>query len=170
MCIVTAEEIEASEMYWLNISKTNIFARHTRPGCQLIIYSMSIASKSRAAMILPLPVVSGSGEDALQFVDLSGYPDLFDDMDAVCLPEFQMASMAGIDDFDTLDLEEAETTVLSVHEVGDYEASYVPTMADFSRIDPCFHLPDDIPCPPQEGRISATRHRRRCSGSPACPG
>jgi hypothetical protein len=144
MCIVTAEEIEASEMYWLNISKTNIFARHTRSGHQLIIYSMSIASKSRAAMILPLPVLPVTGEDALQFVDLSGYPNLFDDMSAVCLPEFTLDSMEGLDELGAPALEDAAPSVLTVHEVGDYEASYAPTMADFSRIDPCFRLPDDI--------------------------
>ncbi|MFO0954830.1 MAG: hypothetical protein U0835_27445 [Isosphaeraceae bacterium] len=32
--------------------------------------------------------------------------------------------------------------LLIVHEVGDYAASFVPTSADFGRLDPCFRLPD----------------------------
>ncbi len=137
MCIVTAEEEEASRQYWLKISKTNIFARHTRPGHQVVAYSMSIASRTRAAMILPLPVVPGSGEDALKFIDLSGYPDFFNDLAKACEQEYQSNDLECIDDFDSPEM-------LVVHDVGDYQASYVPTMADFERLDPCFRLTDEI--------------------------
>ena len=89
MCIITAEEEEAHRQYWLKVSKTKIFARHTRPGFQAIAYSLSIASRTRAAMLLPLPVVSGSGEDALKFIDLSGYPDFFDDLARACVQEIK---------------------------------------------------------------------------------
>ena len=140
MCIITAEELEAERLYWLNVTKTNIFARHARAGYQAIAYSLSIASKSAAAMILPLPVVPGSGEDALMFIDLSGYEEFFDDLSRVCEPELiiEVFDDLGVDD--TLGLEDT----LIVHEVGDYEASYVPTMRDFSLLDPRFRLPAEI--------------------------
>ena len=140
MCILTAEELEAELLYWLKVTKTNIFARHTRPGYQAIAYSLSIASKSAVAMILPLPVVPGSGEDALTFIDLSGYGAFFDDLVRVCEPEYIEEAFGDLSDDETLAL--ADTLI--AHEVGDYEASYVPTMRDFSRLDPRFRLPKEI--------------------------
>lgn len=142
MCIVTAEELEAERRYWLKVSKTNIFARHNRPGHQVLAYSMSIASKSAAAMILPLPVSRPSGEDALRFIDLSGYAEFFQDMDRACEPELVMTDFMSLSE----DLDEAPVAaqLLAVHEVGDFEASYVPAMADFTRLDPRFRLPDEV--------------------------
>lgn len=128
MCIITAEEEEAERQYWLKVSKTNIFARHTRPGYQAIAYSLSIASRTRAAMILPLPVVPGSGEDALRFIDLSAYPDFFDDLPKACVQEIKNE----MESFDLVGDEPVKT--LAVHEVGDFEASFVPTMSDFDRL------------------------------------
>ena len=124
---------------WLKIGKTNIFARHTRPGFQVVVYSMAIASRTRAAMILPLPVVPGSGEEALNFIDLSGYPEFFEDVYRACAPETLMVSFED-DDLGAAD----EAPPLVVHEVGDFEASYVPTMADFHRLDPRFRLADEV--------------------------
>ncbi len=142
MCIVTAEEMEAARQAWLRVSKTNIFARHNRPGQQVLAYSMSIASKSAAAMILPLPVSRPSGEDALRFIDLSAYPEFFDNMASACKPEYD-------ETMDLMSLGEpserpASALLLVVHEVGDFEASYVPSMADFTRLDPRFRLPDEV--------------------------
>lgn len=139
MCIITAEEIEAEKQFWLNVSKTSIFASHTKPGYQSIVYSLSIQSDRSAAMILPLPVQKGSGEEALRFIDMSSYADFFDDLSRICQPEFQMATFALCED-----LEVAPASILAVHEVGDYEASYVPTMADFDRLDPRFRLSEDV--------------------------
>lgn len=142
MCILTAEELEkkleAERKFWLKVSKTNIFARHNRPGFQVIAYSMSIASKSAAAMILPLPVVPGSGEEAIRFIDLSGYEDFFYDMELACRRnEIEEESLC-------LESPDETPELLKVHEVGDFEASYVPTMADFTRLDPRFRLSDEI--------------------------
>ena len=139
VCIVTAEELEAERQFWLKVSKTNIFARHSHPGHQVLAYSMSISTRSAAAMILPLPVSRPSGEDALRFIDLSSYPEFFRDMDRACIPEVEM-----IGEFSD-DLEAPESALmLQVHEVGDFEASYVPAMPDFARLDPRFRLPDNV--------------------------
>ena len=139
MCIISAEERESERQRWLNVTKTNIFARHTGDGYQALAYSLSIASKTAAAMILPLPVTPGCGEDGLSFIDLGDYEDFFNHLKFVCEPEED-------EDFEELslgDLSEDEPT-LTVYEVGDYEASYVPTMADFSRLDPRFRLREEI--------------------------
>ena len=140
MCIVTAEELEADRQYWLKVSNTNIFARHNRPGHQLLAYSMSIASKSAAAMILPLPVCRPSGEDALRFIDLSGYSQFFSDMERACEQELDESLM--VEDFETALGDTGR--LLQVHEVGDFEASYVPTISDFTRLDPRFRLPEEV--------------------------
>lgn len=145
MCIITAEELEAERQHWLKVTKTNIFARHTRPGYQAITYSLSIASKSAAAMILPLPVSPGRGENALTFINLSGYEDFFKDLSVACEPEViapEFLDLLG-DDLE-LGAAPAAAQLLTVHEVGDFEASYVPTMADFTRLDPRFRLSDEI--------------------------
>lgn len=143
MCIITVEEQQAGLQHWLEVTKTNIFARHTRPGFQAIAYSLSIASRSPAAMILPLPVVAGSGEGALAFIDLSGYETFFDDLHAGCEPECCEPALADFGDA-SLGAVTAPEPTLTVHEVGDFEASYVPRMTDFTRLDRRFRLPDEI--------------------------
>jgi len=135
----------------LQITRTRIFARHSRPGYQSVVYSMVIASENRAAMILPIPVVPGSGEDALIFHDLSAYPQFFDDLDQACFSErvedpfLAPVSEAGFDHMgDMGGYAEGAVKLLTVHEVGDYEASYVPGLSDFDRLDPRFRMPDEI--------------------------
>ena len=140
MCIISAEEQEAERQFWLRVSKTRIFARHSRPDHQLLAYSMRVASQTAAAMILPLPVSRPSGEDALRFIDLSGYPEFFEDMERVCEPEQE--EMFDLED--TSLAVAASAPVLAVQEVGDFEASYVPAFGDFSRLDPRFRLPDEV--------------------------
>ena len=143
MCIVVSdEELEAERQHWIKVSKTNIFARHTGPGQQVLAYSMSIASSTPAAMILPLPVSRPSGEDAVRFIDLSGIPDFFDHMARGCQAEYQEDEFGEIGAGDLLCLD--EIPALTVHDVGDFEASYVPSMGDFTRLDPRFRLPDEV--------------------------
>lgn len=144
MCIIVAEELEAERQAWLKVTKTKIFARHTYQDYQAIVYSMSIASNREAAMILPLPIKPGSGEDALKFIDLSDYPTFFDDLDNACPCECsELDTLFDLDD--SLEMGSAAAApILTVHEVGDYEASYVPSMADFSRLDPRFRLPEAV--------------------------
>jgi hypothetical protein len=138
MCIIVAEDEEVSRQYWLNVSKTNIFASHTKPGFQTIIYSLSIASSTQAAMILPLPVALNAGENALKFIDLSSYAEFFDDLARVCQPLYQVS------DFGAGCAGDEPLNILPVYDVGDYEASYVPTMADFNRLDSRFRLADEV--------------------------
>jgi len=142
MCIVTTEELDAESQHWLKISKTNVFARHNRPGHQVLAYGLSIATKVAVAMILPLPVCRPSGENALRFIDLSGFPEFFGALARACRPEYN--EMVETFDLDDLGGGHLEAPRLVVHEVGDFDASYVPTMADFARLDPRFRLPDEV--------------------------
>ncbi len=115
------------------VSNTHIFARVAN-GAQFLAYELKLSTTTENAMILPVPVAHGAGEDALQFISLEDYPDFFDDLDAL-FPAVAVAS-AGLD----LSLGEPAHTMLRVHRVGSFEASFVPTIPDFSRLDPRFNL------------------------------
>jgi len=62
----------------VQVSATNIFARMLQPGVQALAYGMNLDSKQAVAMVLPLPVAPGSGEDAVTFVDLTQHPRMFE--------------------------------------------------------------------------------------------
>ena len=63
------------------VSGTSIFAR--MDGAQQILaYQMHLATSQDVAMVLPLPVAPGGGDDALRFVNLSGIPELFGSLEA----------------------------------------------------------------------------------------
>jgi hypothetical protein len=120
------------------VGKTKIFARGLADGRQLLVYAMDVELAEELAMVLPLPVPPSPGDDAVRFVDLSGYPRFFEDLDrAFPMPvsRSQKAASFGAP---------TAAAVLPVHDVGDFEASFVPTRADFARLDPRFRLPDAL--------------------------
>ncbi len=121
-----------------HVSSTSIFARMASPGRQLLAYSMSVEASEELAMILPLPVPPGCGEDAVRFIDLSGYPRFFRDLDEAFPSIVLPPKSRGL--FEGLDLE----AKLEVHQVGDFEASFVPTMADLARLDPRFQIDEGV--------------------------
>jgi hypothetical protein len=120
------------------VSATNLFARAVGER-QLLAYGMEVAARKPVAMILPLPVPPGSGEDAVRFVDLSAYPNVFEDLragfPAVYVPRElnEQPSRGG-----------GRQQALVVHEVGDFVASFVPRLADFARLDRRFRLADSV--------------------------
>lgn len=120
-----------------SVHNTRIFARSHSDGRQFIIYSMSISSPEDVAMVLPIPVAAGSGEQAVQFVNLDAYPTLFDDM-AKGFP-VRVSRSAAAGPFAAAGA--APKPILKINSVGAYEASYVPTPTDFSRLDERFRLP-----------------------------
>ncbi len=85
-------------------------------------------------MVLPLPVPPGAGEDAAQFIDLKEYPTLFDDMFTLFYSPGGGAPGGRMRMY-------AAASPLAVHAVGDFVASYVPSLKDFARLDPRFRLP-----------------------------
>ncbi len=113
------------------VSGTRIFARFTRPHRQVIAYSMTVAARADLAMILPLPVPADSFEDAVRFINLEGYAAFFDDLESGFPRPLARGRSRSIP---------APEAKLKVHTVGAFEASFVPKIADFSRLDPRFTI------------------------------
>lgn len=115
-----------------SVTNTSIFARDTGQGGQILVYSMKLWAPEELAMVLPLPIHPNLGDDALHFIDLSSYPWIFAVLDRgfPSAPPFVGRS--------------AGRAPLSVVQVGSFEASYVPTIADFNRLDPRFRLPASV--------------------------
>ena len=120
------------------VKNTRIFARMGAKGHQVIVYQMSIHAPEDLAMVLPIPVTKDSGEKAVQFFDFSGYPQFFGDLGNL----FPTATL-GAGPFAAA-LPQSRAPKLEVVSVGAYDASFVPTIADFSRLDDRFRLPGGV--------------------------
>ena len=122
-----------------DVQETAIFARVSRPGTQVLAYRMTYSAKSPTAMILPLPVALPARESAVRFKNLKQYPDFFQVLESAFPPQeeggFLRSKSAGL---------AAASAPLEVHEVGDFVASFVPSIADFSRLDQRFVLSKEI--------------------------
>jgi hypothetical protein len=123
-----------------SVSNTRIFGRISTEGTQSLIYQMALNTKRSVAMVLPIPVQSGAGENAVTFVNLEEYPDIFTDL-ALGFPppsggKEPVAAMAEPTGY--------FARSLKVVSVGAFDASYVPTVADFARLDKRFRLPDTV--------------------------
>lgn len=119
----------------VHVSATNLFARMIAPGVQALAYGMNLDTRDPVAMVLPLPVVPGSGDDAVTFIDLAKEPRMFADLAGLFEIMPQVARKGGF----SLPLPTRKALV--VHKVGSFVASYVPARADFARLDPRFRLP-----------------------------
>lgn len=118
-----------------SVTSTNIFARNAGEGRQHLVYSMKLDAKQDLAMILPLPVPKGTAANAIAWVDLSGYDDFFD----VLYREFAPVTKGG-----SRGMAKSQSAPLEVVSVGSFEASFVPTIADFSRLDARFRMPPGV--------------------------
>lgn len=121
----------------LAVTSTNIFARALPEKRQALIYSMHLNAPKDVAMILPIPVAEGSGDDALKFVSFEKYPTFFEDL-SLCFPVSRAWK------FDAPIAAAAGGAPLKVHAVGNFNASFVPAIKDFSRLDPQFRLPNGV--------------------------
>jgi hypothetical protein len=122
-----------------HVSQTQLFARSAPSGGQFLVYKMSVEIDADLAMILPLPVPPGCAEDALRFIDLSGYDDFFTDL-ARGFPEMVSRSKSR----GPLAAAAQSRPKLEVHAVGDFDASFVPSPRDFDRLDEKFRLPSSV--------------------------
>jgi hypothetical protein len=119
------------------VANTRIFARILSKTQQALVYEMEYAASEQLAMILPIPVPAGTKEDGVTFLNLEKYPDFFKDLEKgfpVPVPKFAAGGFGG-GGF------AGAAAPLKVVEVGGYEASFVPTLADFARLDARFQLP-----------------------------
>ena len=124
----------------LSVSNTNIFARMGEGIDQFVIYAMSLSARTDLAMVLPIPVAKGSGEKAVKFYNLEKYPSLFQDM-AKGFPRLDHIYYSS-GPFSAEPAGRSQT--LEVVGVGSFEASFVPSVADFVRLDKRFRLADDV--------------------------
>ncbi len=91
-------------------------------------------------MILPLPVVPGSGEEAVKFLNLEKEPDLFTRLEELYpVTQAKMPVLPA-----PLESYSRNPKPLPVVKVGAFEASFVPTRADFSRLDERFRLKEKV--------------------------
>lgn len=121
-----------------SVHATKIFARLSDLGSQFLAYQMTYKSKTPNAMILPLPTRLRAQEGDVRFISLDGYADLFKDLDdgfPYIRPWPRVDSPTGA-------ITSRSAGILEVEEVGDYVASFVPTVADFDRLDPKFVIPE----------------------------
>ncbi|HEX5222886.1 MAG TPA: hypothetical protein VFZ59_25240 [Verrucomicrobiae bacterium] len=99
---------------------------------------MTLEAKKDLAMILPVPVKLGTDEKGLTFIDLSGYPEFFSDL----FSGFPVPIPASKALTRSMTLSGEAAPKLEVVKVGSFEASFVPTMKDFSRLDERFRISD----------------------------
>lgn len=122
------------------VGGTRIFVRGLEDGRQHIVYAMDIEIDAPLAMVLPLPVSVPAADDAVTFIDLEAYGAFFDDVAAAFPPDYTtMPQSKG-----PIARGAPPKQTLVVHEVGLFEASFVPTRADFARLDPRFRMPEDV--------------------------
>ncbi len=125
--------------YAEEVKNTRIFGRVGAGGHQILIYQMALKANEELAMVLPIPVKPGQGEQAVTFHDLQGYPTIFEDLNkGFPLPPSEFlggpfgAPPGGL------------PAPLAVVSMGAFDASYVPRIADFARLDERFQLPADV--------------------------
>ena len=122
------------------VGATQIFARPLSDGSQHLVYSMNFEASEELAMVLPLPVPPGAPEDAVRFINLEGYAKLFQDLARAFPAQLLQPRSAGFARM----LASNAAPPLVVHDVGRFEASFVPRIADFARLDPRFTLAPEV--------------------------
>ena len=111
-----------------SVSQTRIFGRLTNHKSQFVAYQMKYESDTANAMILPIPVRKRATEKSIRFLDLSSYPDFFDDLER----GFPVDPPQGLVDSRQVDSKSATETI-KVHKVGGFEASFVPSVGHFAN-------------------------------------
>jgi len=122
-----------------SVSATNIFARMGDDERQFLVYSMTVDIAKPLAMVLPVPIKKDSDEKAVRFINLENYPNFFGDLNA----GFPRAADSNLSLL-TASAAMRSTKELEVVQVENFEASFVPTVGDFNRLDARFQLPAEL--------------------------
>lgn len=120
-----------------SVSATSIFARALPDQRQSLAYAMAYEAAEDLALVLPIPVPAGAGEDAVEWIDLSACGDLFDRL-ARAFPHELVSRGAPPA------AQAPAAATLRVARVGAFDASFAPSAVDLARLDPRFRLPDDV--------------------------
>src|SRR5262249_50959431 len=118
------------------VADTHIFARAGKDNKQFLVYSMYIKASEDLAMVLPIPTPKNAAEDAVRFLSLKDYADFFADM----LKGFPTRGLSNRPGTKSKKKDDAEPKLVVV-KVGSFEASFVPKVSDFARLDERFRLP-----------------------------
>ena len=114
------------------VLNTRIFAREVEHGVQGLVYQMDVTANKEVAMVLPLPIRVPAWERSVKFINLEGYEDFFTKLHALFpVPRTRGKSKSAYDGL---------AGGLQVVQVGSYEASFVPTIDDFKRLDARFRI------------------------------
>lgn len=116
------------------VARTRIFARPTYAGRQVVVYAMELTAAEPLAMILPVPVKAGGEPREFKFINLEAYPEFFADLSRGFPVPPAPAALAPATSSSS---REAKLEVISV---GAFEASFVPVLADFDRLDARFRI------------------------------
>lgn len=114
------------------VGNTRIFARATRDAKQFLVYQMEYSAANDVAMILPLPVPPNTGQDAVQFIRLSGYDNFFAEMENG-FPLTRNAPVSG-----------NHTKHAAANLVGSFEASFIPSQQELAGFDEPFRIPTEL--------------------------
>jgi hypothetical protein len=125
-----------------NVADTRMFGRLIDGSEQVLVYQMALQAGEDLAMVLPLPVPPDAGENAIRFINLERAPHFFNDLGNE-VPVWKDERRV-VRDYESLSAHEPARATLAVRTVGRYEASFVPSLADFIRLDARFRLPDAI--------------------------
>jgi hypothetical protein len=109
------------------VGNTRIFARASGSGTQYLVYQMEYAADDDLALILPLPTPPNSSADAVRWIDLSTYPQFFQDL----TNGFPLG-------------ETVPQHAPKALRVGSFDASFVPSRADFAPLDARFRIDDAV--------------------------
>ncbi len=122
----------------LSVSNTNLFARLSRNGTQFLVYQMQFKSEQVNAMILPLPTTLPARDEAVRFVSFEKYDSFFQDLNSGFPVESPPTLSRSFPPTNS-----KVDAKLEVHEVGQFVASFVPSLSDFDRLDPQFVIPKE---------------------------
>jgi hypothetical protein len=121
-----------------SVSSTQIFARPAEGGRQYVVYHMHYKAAEPLAMVLPIPTPADAADDAVKFIDLEKYDNFFADLrNGFPMPKAARGPLPK-------SAPPPPEAALPVVEVGSFEASFVPKVADFSRLDARFRLADGV--------------------------
>ncbi len=116
-----------------SVSRTRIFGRLTEQKSQFVAYQMRYASKITNAMILPIPIQARARRSPIRFIDLSAYPEFFRHLERGFPKPKSLTESRTVESA-------LQHDSLQVHKVGQFEASFVPTIDHFEKLDPRFSI------------------------------